>query len=429
MDKLLFKRILIGALTALILVYVFFLVFSANFNVIQTENATKMTVTDKIYSTGFIVRNEDYIKNDSEGYIAYELDDGDDVSGNGVVAKIYPNSTDAVSRQRIETIDAQIDELTALTNSYYSESVSLDAVDNQLNTNMISLLSNINKGNLSLANTTLNSLLNTINERQLITGQVQNFSAKINELETEKQDLESSSSDSIGTIKSKKAGYFVSDIDGYEKSIDYTKIKDITLDDLENVKAKEIPSNTVGKVVSDLNWYVACKVTADEALSLSFFENESGVTIDMPFATTESIPAKIVKINQENADSEAVVIFECNYMNSDLADARQESVEIGIQEFTGLRVSKVALHDDVVEKHTEDEDGNTTTESKKVQGVYVVHGSELQFKEVAILYAGNDYVICDPNPQDGVMFSNETVQLYDKVVIEGDKLYDGKIVS
>lgn len=429
MDKLLFKRILLGALTALILIYVIYLFVSANFNVIQTENATQMTVTDKIYSRGFIVRNEEYIKNTSEGYIAYELNDGDDVEANGVVAYVYPNSTDAVSRQKIETLDKQITSLTTLTKSYYSDSVDLDAVDSQLNNKIINFLGNVNKCNLSLAGENLDSLLYTINQRQLITGQVHDFSAKISELEAEKESLENTSSKSIGTIKSPKAGYFVSVLDGYEEVIDCSSITDITVEDYDNIASADVPSDAIGKIVSDLNWYVVCKVSANDALNLSFFENEEGVTLEMPFASTGSIPAKIIEINQETSDSEATVIFQCNYMNSDLADARQESVEIGIQEFTGLRVSKQALHDDYVTKYTEDENGEDKTEQKKVQGVYVLHGSELQFKEVSIIYSGNDYVVCDPDPDDGVLFNGETVQLYDKVVIEGDKLYDGKIVS
>lgn len=429
MDKLLFKRILLGALTALIVIYVIYLFVSANFNVIETENATQMTVTDKIYSEGFIVRNEEYIKNTSDGCIAYELNDGDNVEANGVVAYVYPNSTDAVSRQKIEAIDKQIDSLTALTKSYYSDSVDLDAVDSRLNNGIISFLGNVSKDGLSAASDNLDSLLYTINQRQLITGQVRDFSAKITQLEAEKNSLENSSSKSTGVIKSPKAGYFVSVLDGYETAVDSSKVTDITTKDLDNLSETKAPSDAIGKIVSNLNWYVVCKVSSNDALNLSFFENEEGITIEMPFATTGSIPATIIGINQENSDSEATVIFKCNYMNSDLADARRESVEIGIQEFTGLRVSKQALHDDYVTKYTEDEDGEDKAEQKKVQGVYVLHGSELQFKEVSIMYSDSDYVICDPEPGEGILFNGETVQLYDKVVIKGDKLYDGKIVD
>lgn len=428
MDKLLFKRILVGSLTALIAIYVIYLFVSANFNVLQTENATQMTATDKIYSTGFIVRDEQYITNDKTGHIAYELKDGDDIEAEGIVAKIYPNSTDAVSRQKIDKIDKQIAELTNLTKSYLSESVGLDSVNNQLDNQLVTFLGNINKGKLSQADDNLLSLLYSINQRQLITGKATDFSQKIEELENQKTELNAQSHDSIGTIKSPKAGYFVSVTDGYESVVAYKDAKNITAEQLQNFTSQTVPENVIGKIVGELNWYVACPVTASEALSLSLYEDQD-VTIEMPFASTEKIPAKIVQINQKDKESDGVVIFQCNYMNTQLADARKESVEIGMQSYTGLRVSKKALHDDVVTKYTEQEDGSQKKEQKEVQGVYIVHGSELQFKEISILYAGNDYVICDPDPDEGILFNGETVQLYDKVVIEGDKLYDGKIVS
>ncbi len=429
MDKLLFKRILVGALTALILIYVIYLFFSANFNVIQTENAVQVTVTDKIYSEGIIIRNEEFIENETKGYVTYEIADGADIKADGIVAKVYDNSTDAVARQEIESIEEQIENLTNLTSSYYSESTGLDVVDNQLNNQLISFLGNINKCMFTTSENDLNDLLSSINKRQLITGQVIDFSEKISELREEKQNLENSSSESIGTIKSPTAGYFVSVNDGFENSVDYAKITELSVEDYDNIKADKVPENAIGKIIKNLNWYVACKVSAEDALNLSFFENEDGVTVEMPFSSTESIPAKIIKINQKDSNSDAVVIFECNYMNSDLADSRKESVEIGIQEFTGLRINKQALHDDYVTKYSEDEDGNSKEETKKVQGVYVLHGSEIQFKEVSIMYSGSDYVICNPNPDDNVLFNGETVQLYDKVVTQGDKLYDGKIVS
>ena len=429
MDKLLFKRILLGALTALILVYVIYLFFSANFNVLKTENATEMTVTDKIYSKGYIFRDEDYIVNDGNGYVSYEVEDGDEVSANGVVAKIYRESEDAVTGKKIESLDNQISELTALNNFYYSESVGLDVIDNEINKNMIAVMSDISKNKLSDSGESIHRLLSTINKRQMLTGKISDFSGKIAELENEKSSLQGSSNESIGEIKSPGAGYFVSLTDGYEKAFDCKNLSSLTVDKYDNVVPNDVPQNSIGKLVSGLNWYVACKVSPAEALNLSLFQNSNGVTLEMPFATSEKIPAKIVQINQENTDSDAVVIFQCNYMNSDLADSRQETVEIGIQDYTGLRVSKAALHDDYVEVDKTDENGNETTEEKKVQGVYVVHGRELLFKEVAIIYSEGDYVICDPEPEDGVLFSDDTLRLYDKVVVEGDNLYDGKIVN
>ena len=52
MDKLLFKRILVAALTILALVYVTYLLISANFDMYPTENAVQASVTDSINTDG-----------------------------------------------------------------------------------------------------------------------------------------------------------------------------------------------------------------------------------------------------------------------------------------------------------------------------------------------------------------------------------------
>ena len=116
-------------------------------------------------------------------------------------------------------------------------------------------------------------------------------------------------------------------------------------------------------------------------------------------------------------------------MDKGLLEARHEPIEIGMGTYSGLRVSKRAIHDDYVSKTTYDENDKPHKERKKVQGVYVLYGSEVQFKQISILYSTKDYVICDISPKENVLFNGETISLYDKVIVKGDDLYDGKVVS
>ena len=156
---------------------------------------------------------------------------------------------------------------------------------------------------------------------------------------------------------------------------------------------------------------------------------QATVTVDFSDASSNTVPASIYKIVQYNNSDKALVILQCTYMDTTLSEIRQEPVEIGMGSYSGLRVSKKAIHDDYVEKTTYDDKGNEHKESKKVQGVYVLYGSEVQFKEISIVYAGNDYVLCDSSPTDGTLFSGETISLYDQIITEGDDLYDGKVIK
>lgn len=79
MDKLLFRRILMIALSVLAVVYAAYLLISTNFKMYPTENAVQTTVTDKIYSNGFIIRDENMIQNNTSGVLSYTVHDGDEV--------------------------------------------------------------------------------------------------------------------------------------------------------------------------------------------------------------------------------------------------------------------------------------------------------------------------------------------------------------
>ena len=116
-------------------------------------------------------------------------------------------------------------------------------------------------------------------------------------------------------------------------------------------------------------------------------------------------------------------------MSDALSKLRQDNIEIIVNEYEGLKISKSALHDDEVTYYEEDASGNDIEKKERVQGVYIVYGAELVFKQVAITYAGDDYIICNENPDEGLLLNGSTISLYDKVVVEGGDLFNGKIIQ
>ena len=427
MDKLLFKKILIAFLTVLALIYVVYLLLSANFNMYPTENAVRTTITEKIYSNGFIIRDETIIPNNSNGVLSYSCANGEEVKANGEIAKIYANESDAVSQSIADSLEKKKKALVDLQSTNVLGSVGLDTINNDISNNLISFYNNVNDNDINSAFTHSSDLLYSINQRQLYTGKVKNFSTEIADLQSQIDTLRNSSGDSIGTLTTEKAGYFTEFCDGYENSLKYKDVDRLTLDDLHNIEISSVPSNTAGKIISSLNWYVACEVTADQATSLSLLDGN--VSLLLSGASNEAVPAEIFRIHQPSQDDNALVILSCDYMDDSLIDTRNEPIEIGLGTYTGLRVNKKAIHDDYVTKVTYDDNNNKHTETKKVQGVYVLYGSEVLFKQVSIIYADDDYVICDTTPDDGVLFNGETISMYDQVILEGDDLYDGKVIQ
>ncbi len=426
MDKLLFKRILVAALTILAVVYVTYLLISANFDMYPTENAVQATVTASISADGFIIREETVIPNNSSGILSYTVSNGAAVEADSAIAKVYSNEAEAVASSRADALEAKIKLLKESQESSLTGAVSVDIINNNIKSNLIDYLYDINQGNVNTARTDADKLLTSINQRQLLTGKIGNFNEQIAALTAQANELRSSSGSGNGSVTTPKAGYFTEFCDGYENAYPYDKIDTMTLDDFHNITAGSVAKNTAGKVVSNVNWYVACEITDDEAAALSIYDGS--VTVLFAESSTEPIPATLRRI-QRTADGNALAILQCDYMSNALLEARYEPVEIGMGTFSGLRISKRAIHDDYVTKTTYDDNDKAHKEKKKVQGVYVLYGSEVQFKQISILYSTKDYVICDPSPQEGTLFNGETVSMYDKVIVKGDDLYDGKVIS
>ena len=427
MDKLLFKRILVFALTALAVIYVAYVLINANFDMYPTENAVLATVTDKIVSNGFIIRDENVINNSSSGVLSYSCSEGEQVQSGGEIAKVYSSESDAVSQTTAAQLQKKIESLKELQQTSLTGSVEIDVINNMIEDKIITYLDDINDSDINLAKSDNDNLLNSINQRLLCTGKISNFNSEISQLQSQLDSLTSSSGKSTGTITTDKAGYFTEFCDGYENAFDYSKVSDMTLADLKDIKKSSVSDNTAGKVVSDIVWYVACEVTSDEAASLSTWDSQ--VSLLLSEASSESMPAQIYKIHHNADDENALVVLKCDYMNESILEARQEPVEIGMGTYTGLRISRKAIHDDYVTKVTYDDNDQPHKEEKKVQGVYVLYGSEVQFKQISILHSDKDYVICDTSPADGILFNGETVSLYDKVIGKGDDLYDGKVIK
>ena len=423
------KRILLGVAIALVLVYIVFLFITTNFmgnNNIVTETAYNYKAYDIVESRCYVARDEDYLPASSNGVLVYDVSDGDKVTSDGVIATAYATQEDVAALQQAEELDRKIEYLESLNSVNTSANIGIDTINGQINDRLLSVMKSINAHDYSGISHEEEDLLTSILRKQILTGEQGDISDKIADLKNQRAAISVGSP--TGTVKAGSAGYFVSKVDGYEKTFDITKLDELTVDDIENASPAEIdPEAYTGKIIKNVNWYLLCPVTADEATALSHADQT--VKIRLPSAVDGEIPAKIIGVNAHADGERAVAIIQCNYMNDALSKLRRENIEIIVNEYEGLKISKAALHDDDITYTTTDDKGNDTEHTERVQGVYVVYGVELVFKQVAIDYSGDDYIICNPAPKEGTLLNGSTVSLYDKVVVEGGDLFNGKIIS
>ena len=88
------------------------------------------------------------------------------------------------------------------------------------------------------------------------------------------------------------------------------------------------------------------------------------------------------------------------------------------------RSTQALMQTSLWEKKKITEKDEKTGEEKTVKCVYVLSGNVVKLKYIDILFNGGDFVIAKSNTtQTGY------VRLYDRVIIKGDDLSDGKIVK
>lgn len=435
MNKISIRKIATTAVAILLLVYVGYQIYLSQYTGLETETAMYSTLSDSIDTTGFIVRNEKVITANYTGILNYVVDDGEKIASGGEIAEIYPTEEDAAAKNRIERIDDELARLAVLENPGEITSSNPKLIGSQISKKITSILSNIKSGSTSLVDDEKNDLQLLLGQKQIITGAetAEDYSAHIEALRAERSALVSTAADSTGTVKSPSSGYFIRSIDGYENAVELDEITELTVKDVNALQEGEAvvskDAGILGKVAMDFNWYILCVVDENDLVRL---DRTTDVTIEMPFASIEEIPAQIIEINRDEETGEAALIIQCTYMNSDLASARKEPLQININDYSGVLVNEKAIHFANVISYETDADGNEIeVVHEDVRGVYVKYGSRIRFIQIFSDATIDGYAVCKTSltaSEKEQLVTSRTIQLYDEVVVEGTDLYDGKII-
>lgn len=428
MNSSLLRRAMSAVVAILLFIYIGYQIYNSNYKQVQTEIASYASTADSVQTIGTAIRKESLIHKQVNGVITYVISDGGKVAKGGKVANVYASAQNIEAQRQLENLDSEIAKLQKLTAPGDTYAASPDSISKQINVKLTELLGKISSGEYANLASGREDLLYLLNERQIITAQVKDFNVRIAALKAKRSALSISNSPATGSITAPTAGYFISKTDGFESVFDYAKALTLTPAELkEKQKTKAvIQSGVVGKICENFSWYFACVIPIGQAVK---FHVDDKVAIEFPFASSETVPATVAAINQSDKDSEAVVILESNIMNSSLAAIRNETAQIQVEDYTGIRVSQKAIHFEIVTKTTKDKNGKITTAKKEVQGVYVLHGTEIQFRQIFPVFSTESYVICKVKPPEAELMTDATVKLFDEILVEGTNLYDGKVIK
>lgn len=370
---------------------------------ISTESAVYYTSVDGFKITGIVIRNEILVKSSKNGVLHFMIDDGIRVAKNGTVANVYESESASITLSEIDSVKAKIEDIEDIMSFNNLQAANLDLINNRVFENLNRLVISTSAGNFDDVSDSAKQLLSSINRKQAATGENTDFSSQLSLLNSQLKELKASLPNAKGKIKAEQSGYFLSKTDGYETVLTTDDLTKFTPEFLNNLKKKDVSKNVVGKIVSDYEWYIAAKVSLNE--SLKYKEGDS-LHINTSVKSSPNLPVTVKKINISQSSPDAVVVFACSDMNSELASMRSGPMTVINKQYSGLKVSKKALR---------------VVDSQK--GVYVVSGMQAKFKPVEIVYSNDEFMICKKKENDGEL------RLYDQVIVKGKNLYDGKIVG
>lgn len=406
------KKILIAlSLTALLLSVAALLILQPWASGLTTEIAVLFTAEQIETVEGVFVRSEQRVEISGGSSVLYLPADGERVAKYGLLAKIYSDSEDAESSREIDELKDELSALKAVSASAGFNSASaltLQAIENQVDAKLTKLGSFGQGSDMTGLFELRSGLTELLNKRHVNVGDQTDFSSRITLLEKQIAALKSSMG-SFKEVTAPLSGYFFSYSDGLE-SIKPAQLKKITpkkVDDLIEQSGSAKLTN-IGKLVTEYRWYYAFTLPSDKSVRLAGAE----VSVRFPALSGNKLSAQLtqlVKPETGSGEDRAAGVLTSIDATSELCESRIQTAELIIESHTGIKISSKAIRTVLVE-------------GQEQQGVYVLKGTRLSFKQIQPMTVYGDYTLCEDTKKSGWL------TLYDQVVTGGKDLYDGKVV-
>lgn len=399
------KRIfhVVGLLAlALVSVYIIaqcFVIFRRSY---KTETAIKYTLAESITLDGVVAF--DSVDVAGSGDLGYLVQDGERVTNGTIVAEVYTDDSQGLQRERLDRLERTI---TLLTKSQNSTGSDLSVLTNQTKQALYNLLDKINTAQYSGITDAENTFLLAQNRLQVSTGQTEGFADTIAALQVEYDSIKAQL-DALQTITATTNGYFSSTAASPAIAADRQALDDADPATLQKMLADGFPAaapDRAGQITTGFSWkfYAVCDLD-----TAARFDNISSVKISVPGKQNTPLSATVEEVALDKDNGIAKIVLQCQTINAEVLSFGQETAQIDLKTYEGIRIDKEALH--IV-------DGQ--------RGVYVKYGNLQRFLKITTLYENDSYILI---PENGKIGTDNEVRLYDEIIVQGTDLQDGKLL-
>ncbi len=411
-----FKQILTIICCVAIVAYVILQLSLTAGTHVDTEYVFYEQLNDTVVAQAFIFRDETPIREATAGAKSYLVADGEKVAISQELCITYKSEADALTQEKINEIDKQIDILKQSNIKTSSFSTDLAKTNAAINENMLAIQRAVAEGDLKSTLVPQSALLVQMNRREAIVADSKDYyGSSITELEKERYQLKLSQTGTSFTSSATESGYFYSGVDGYENVFTTSALESITADKLKEL-AKTKPNTTVinsslGKLSPTSKWYIAFLSTKRASAD---FEEGNKYSVIFPSSDDLAIEMTFERSVNSVKEEESVLVFSSHVLADDFNFSRKQEVKIVKNTKEGLKIRSSALR--LV-------DGKA--------GVYTLSGAhKVMFKTVDIICEVDGFYLCQlPDPKNRTYRSFEKLSLNDVVIIGGKDIYEGKVLQ
>ena len=402
-------KIVAVILTLFMLAYVGYQSYQVLYNPYETEIVVKEQYLEDLEMEGFFVREEAALQESKRGVIGYPYRNAEKVSRGAVVANIYQSEGELYRLEEVQELSQLKEILSQAQDATQLQGVKLDLLVKQIAQSKAELVASVDAKDFTNIKSQYLTLMSRMDQFNVYIDPAVSYEGTIASLDAQIAALSGTASQSNETIVSPDSGYFSNTADGYESVFTPQVLNGLTVEKAQQLLSQKgtVSADSVGKITKDANWSFVAVITAKQAES---FHEGDKVTLRFHAAAAGETEVTVSQVITEAGNEKAVVVFTGNILNEDFISMRFERPTVVVKDYTGIIVPKEAVR---VRQET-DEEGNTV----EVKGVYVMVGTEVQFRKLDPLYEDDHVVV------SRIVTNSDYVAIYDQVIIKGKDLYN-----
>ena len=406
-------RALAGLLAIVLILFVFYHITSTGEREIRTMLVTTDTVEKTVMGEGLLFRTECPITSSYAGLTVPLVNEGAHVPKDTELVSVYADGAEYQASYR--TLSGLLDRLTEAKEEHDVIS-DLSAIASDAESELRRLIASLQAGNAESAREIVEGIRILEARMEALKSETFSLNDLITALKEQIAQMTAAAGSRVETPRSPVGGYFYGTADGYGTLCDPAVLKEITAGELialaDTVRA-DAEADPAGTLVTDSEWFVSLPIARD---SLPAMQVGTVYTVIFPDNGGVRIPMTLSRIAEGNEDEPSCLILSTRRMPQGFSFDRLQSVAVGTDSTEGFSIPSKAIH--TLGGYT---------------GVYVLEGNPVSFCRIEILRSlGVRAIVKATDPTPSGEFTENTyryVALYDALILSGDDLFHGRVLS